>query len=175
MEWTQGLAGTEEQRASTPVGLVKRQVGPVSATLPPDWSFCNGRCDERDGRASEVGRGALVNAYVAGGSKHAILPSDSKIKIIGLLTQMMVDPALAATYCQALEWEVNQRGSTVETAWLHRIGLEIREEEIAARGFVGLTDDELADIALSPAAIQALADDFINDPDTKLGAGTLRH
>lgn len=113
---------------------------------------------------------ALVNAYVAGGSKHAILPSDSKIKIIGLLTQMMVDPALAATYCQALEWEVNQRGSTVETAWLHRIGLEIREEEIAARGFVGLTDDELADIALSPAAIQALADDFINDPDTKLGA-----
>lgn len=112
---------------------------------------------------------AVVNAFVAGGSKQAILPSDSKDKIIDLLTQMMVNPVLAAAYCQALEWEIRQRGSTVEMAWLHRIGLEMREEEVAARGFVGLTDDELADIALSPAAILAMAD-FIDDPETKLGS-----
>jgi len=112
---------------------------------------------------------AVVNAFVAGGLKQAILPSDIKDTIVSLLTQMMVNPDLAAAYCKALESEVHRSGSTVEAAWLHRVGLNMREEEIANHGFEGLTDDELADIALAPSAVMALAD-FIEDPETELGS-----
>lgn len=112
---------------------------------------------------------AIMNAYVAGGSKKAILPLELKDTMIGLLTQMMANFELRSMYCLALETERAERGSGFEKRLLGYAGLDIREDEIAARGFVGLTDDELADFAISPEAIRAVAD-FVEMSDTDFGA-----
>jgi len=116
---------------------------------------------------------ALVTALFEGVDdsihKRAVLPSGVRVTVVHLLTRLMANADLRSEFCFALETERARRGDRVEQRLLSHSGLDIREEEIAARGFVGLTDDELADIARSPEAILALAD-FMEDPDTELGA-----
>lgn len=111
---------------------------------------------------------ALFDGVDVADPMKAILPPGSRSIAVNLLTRVMASVELRSVYCSALETERARRGSAVEMRLLGYSGLDLREEEIAARGFSGLTDDELADIARSPEAIEALAD-FVEDPDTELG------
>lgn len=116
---------------------------------------------------------AFVTALFAGvndpNRNRAVLPPGARDSVIPLLIRLMVNAELRSAFCFALETERSRCGVNVEQRLLSDCGLDIREEEIAARGFGGLSDDELADIARSPEAILALAD-FLEDPDTQLGA-----
>ena len=83
-----------------------------------------------------------------------------------LLTSLMADPERLDAYVATLRIEQERRGARV--LLLQRDGLDIPDARIAAEGFGGLSDDHLADIALSPEALQAL-EDALDDPETEPG------
>ena len=65
-------------------------------------------------------------------------------------------PDALDAYIATLEDERRRRGRDVELRLLGMAGLDIPDDQIATEGFGGLSDDHLADIALSPEAIHAI-------------------
>ena len=85
---------------------------------------------------------------------------------MALLTGLMADPERLDSYIAALKGEQERRG--VRLTLLQRDGADLPDERIAAEGFGGLADAQLADIALSPEALRALKDS-LDDPETAPG------
>jgi hypothetical protein len=110
---------------------------------------------------------ALVDAFVADGSEKPALPAGRRGEVIALLTRLMGSGRLLDAYCDAVTSERERRG-------VHRLLLglpdqEIPDREIAARGFANLSDDELADFALSANALRAIFDYLYSSPNAEPG------
>jgi hypothetical protein len=78
----------------------------------------------------------------------------------------MADHDALEAYCSALEAERQRRGLELELLTID--GLDIPDDRIAAEGFAGLSDDQLADIALSPEAIRAI-EEHLDDTEVEVG------
>ncbi|MFO0849972.1 MAG: hypothetical protein U0871_15660 [Gemmataceae bacterium] len=76
----------------------------------------------------------------------------------------MTDPEFCAVYTAALRAERDRRGRAVKRRLLGMAGADVSEARIVAEGFVGLPDAVLADLALSPEAIEGLRT-VLYDPD----------
>jgi len=111
---------------------------------------------------------AMVGAFVKAGKVKPVLPEGRREEVVSTLTLLMADPDALETYAAALEDE-RRRGREVEMQLLGMSGIDIPDARIAAQGFAALSDDELADIALSPEAIHALRE-YLDDPETGCGA-----
>jgi len=110
---------------------------------------------------------ALVEAFVAGGNVKPVLPADRRAEVVAVLTRLMGSDRLLADYCDAVTAARERKG-------VHRLLLmlpdeEIPDGEIAARGFIHLTDDQLADLALSANALRAIFDYLYNSPNAEPG------
>jgi hypothetical protein len=111
----------------------------------------------------------IVGAFRAGGKAKPALPAGRRAEVVTLLTRLMANPDLLDAYCEAVTAERQRQG-------VHRLLLELPDEEIpdreiARRGFAWLSDDQLADLATSAAALRALADELYDnlDPDFERG------
>ena len=109
----------------------------------------------------------LIDAFVAGGGKKPVMPPGRRDDVIALLTRLMANEELRAAYCEALDAELEERDA--RRALLHLPGEEIPDAEIAANGFVNLSPDQLADFALSSAALEAIAEQLYCNPDLQPG------
>ena len=108
------------------------------------------------GNASAPLIASLLDAFMAAGRTRAVLPPNRRDEIIAVLTRLMADPDALDAYTATLEDERRRRGRDVELRLLGMAGLDIPGDQIATEGFGGLSDDHLADIALSPEAIHAI-------------------
>jgi hypothetical protein len=84
-----------------------------------------------------------------------------------LLTRLVVNDDLREVYCRAVTAERQRLGVHMAMIEAGDSG-DIPDVEIARHGFGGLTDDQLADYAVSPAAIEAIAE-ALNGNDDLLG------
>jgi hypothetical protein len=109
---------------------------------------------------------ALVDAFIAGRRK-PVLPVGRRDEYVALLTRLMASEELLSAYCEAIDAERKSR--RVDRMLLELRGEEIPDKEVAANGFVNLTDDQLADFALSSSALQAIAEHLYRDPDLQPG------
>lgn len=99
---------------------------------------------------------ALFDAFEQAGV--LAVPAGRRVAVVELLTRVMTDPHLFAAYTEWLEVERDRRGLTSR---MHALDCpDIPEDRIVAEGFVNLSDDVLADLALSPEALYALEDGF---------------
>ena len=112
---------------------------------------------------------SLLHEFEASDRTKALLPSGRRGEVVATLTHVMADPEAFRAYVVALDGERRRRGREVERQLLAMGGLDIPDAHIAAQGFGGLSDDELADIALSPNARAALRE-YLDDPETECGA-----
>jgi hypothetical protein len=110
----------------------------------------------------------LIALAIRDGRAVAALPEGRRDEVITLMTRLMADPERLDGYCSALEAERRRRGPEVELKLIGMDGLDFPDGQIAAEGFVGLSDDQLADIALSPEALRALKE-TLDDPQTEPG------
>jgi hypothetical protein len=108
------------------------------------------------GNASAPLIASLLDAFMAAGRTRAVLPPNRRDEIIAVLARLMADPDALDAYTATLEDERRRRGRDVELRLLGMAGLDIPGDQIATEGFGGLSDDHLADIALSPEAIHAI-------------------
>lgn len=108
------------------------------------------------GNASAPLIASLLDAFMAAGRTRAVLPPNRRDEVIAVLTRLMADPDALDAYTATLEDERRRRGRDVELRLLGMAGLDIPGDQIATEGFGGLSDDHLADIALSPEAIHAI-------------------
>jgi hypothetical protein len=111
---------------------------------------------------------SLLHEFEASDRTKALLPSGRRGEVIATLTHVMADAEAFRAYVAALEGERRRRGREVERQLLGMGGLDIPDAHIAAEGFGGLSEDELADIALSPNALRALRE-YLDDPATACG------
>ena len=95
------------------------------------------------------------------------LPSGRRGEVIATLTHVMADAEAFRAYVAVLEGERRRRGREVERQLLGMGGLDIPDAHIAVQGFGGLSEDELADIALSPNARRLR--EYLDDPETACG------
>ena len=95
---------------------------------------------------------SLLDAFEASGRIKAVLPKGHRDEVASLLTRLMADPDALDGYTAVLKAERRRRGPVVESMLIGMDGLDIPDARIAAEGFGGLSDDHLADIALSPEA-----------------------
>ncbi len=112
---------------------------------------------------------SLIDAFEASGRSKAVLPDGRRAEVASLLTRVMADPDALNAYTTSLEAARRRRGPATEMKLLGMDGLDIPDARIAAEGFDGLSDDHLADIALSPETLQALKES-LDDPATEPGA-----
>ncbi len=108
----------------------------------------------------------LVSGFVAAGKP--VLPPSRRAEVVELLSRLMARPDLLLAYTAALEAERERRGEAVEVRLLSMAALNIEDERIARDGFAGLSDDQLADLAISPEAVEAL-NEFLTDPEVAPG------
>jgi len=109
---------------------------------------------------------AMVEAYVNSGKRNPMLPAGRREEIIALLHAVMTDPEVFDVYRAALVSEQERQG--MRMLLLLYPGLDILEEQIAAEGFGGLSDEQLANIAISPEAIEAVMEHLV-DAEVKCG------
>jgi hypothetical protein len=110
---------------------------------------------------------ALVDAILAGGEKKPVVPKGLRKDVVDLLTRLLaLNGDLLDAYCKAIIAERKHRG--VHRLLLMRPGEKIPHWEITQRGFAWICDDLLADLAIHPHSLRALADFLYNslDPDT---------
>lgn len=79
-----------------------------------------------------------------------------------MLTRLVVNPELREAYCRALTAERVRLGVHRSLIAAGDSG-DIPEQEIARSGFAGLTDEQLVDYAISPSAVNAVADRLYDD------------
>jgi hypothetical protein len=111
---------------------------------------------------------ALFEAFAAAPDGKPAIPRGRRDEVVALLTRLMTDADLCDAYVSTLRTERRRRG--VETRLLTLDSPDIPDKQIIAEGFDGLPDDILADIALSPGALEALTVALYHDPqDTPPG------
>lgn len=98
---------------------------------------------------------AILTA-VAGGSRPAVPPGTHQ-DLVELLTRLVVNPEFRDAYCRALSAERVRLGVHRSLIAAGDSG-DIPELEIARSGFAGLTDEQLVDYAISPSAVNAIAE-----------------
>ncbi len=108
--------------------------------------------------------GALAAEFVQSG--RPTVPPGRRERIVALLTGLMADRRRLDDYTESLAIEYERR--EVDPAAVDRLGLDGRDERIAARGFSDLPDERLAALALSPAALEALYE-YLEAPETLSG------
>jgi len=108
--------------------------------------------------------GALAAEFVQSGRPS--VPSGRRERIIPLLTGLMADRRRLDNYTESLAIEYERR--EVGPAAVDRLGLDGRDERIAAHGFSDLPDEQLAALALSPDALEALYE-YLEAPETLSG------
>jgi hypothetical protein len=111
---------------------------------------------------------SLMDSFETAGRIKAVLPEGGRVEVASLLTRLMADPDELGAYTTSLEAERRRRGPEVELTLIGMDGLDLPDARIAAEGFGGLSDDQLADIALSPEALRALKE-TLDDPQTEPG------
>ena len=110
---------------------------------------------------------SLFEAFEATGA--ATVPAGrSPAEIAALLTRAMRDPYFFMEYREALAVERKRRG--LERRLLSAPSLDIPEQEILRDGFANLPGNVLADLALSPEALEALEHTFYGEgPNLRIG------
>ncbi len=108
--------------------------------------------------------GALAAEFVQSGRPS--VPSGQRERIVALLTGLMADRRRLDDYTESLAIEFERR--EVDPAAVDRLGLDERDERIAAHGFSELPDELLAALALSPGALEALYE-YLEAPETLSG------
>ena len=109
---------------------------------------------------------AIVRAFVSGGKVRPVLPAGRRAEVVELLTRLVVSPRLLDAYCEAVTAERERQG--VDDL-LFELGDEPIPDAIAAEGFGGLSDEQLADFAIDAHAVRAIADWLSNSPDVEPG------
>ncbi len=125
------------------------------------------RLPERPHHADMQFAEAMVESSIRDGQAVPAFPEGSREEVVSLLTGLMVDRERLDAYAASLRAEQERRD--VRLSMLQSDGLDIPDARIAAEGFGGLSDDHLADIALSPEAVEAIRD-YLDDPATEPGA-----
>jgi hypothetical protein len=111
--------------------------------------------------------GELFDAFESAG--RPAMPAARRPAVVALLTRVMADPQLFFAYTDRLADERRRRG--IEIRLLSVKDEDIPAEQIFTEGFTAVADDILADIALSPEALQALAD-CLYDPEADIRLGS---
>jgi hypothetical protein len=102
----------------------------------------------------------LVSTFVTGG--RLTMPPGRRDEVVGLLTRLVVNPEFREVYCRAAA-EARQRAGVDRRLDAAADSGDIPEVEIARSGFGGLTDEQLADYAVCPAALNAIAERLYDD------------
>ena len=108
---------------------------------------------------------SLVSGFVAAGK--LVLPAGRRAEVVDLLTRLVVSPTLLDAYCEAVTAERQRQG--VDDL-LFELGDEPIPDSIAAEGFAGLSDAELADFAIDAHAVRAIADWLENGTEVVPGS-----
>lgn len=102
----------------------------------------------------------MVSEFVTSGQ--LMLPPGRRDEVVALLTRLVVNDEFRDAYCRVVTATRERLGMDVATAEAADSG-DIPDVEIARHGFGGLADAQLADYAVSPAAIEAIADGLYDD------------
>lgn len=97
----------------------------------------------------------LVRAFAESATGNPVLPPDRKEELVRLLARSMADRETLDAYTDELERARTERG--VDMVLLERPRGDLSEEAIAKGGFGVLPDERLAEIAIDPCALRALA------------------
>ena len=95
---------------------------------------------------------ALISMYVTTGK--VVLPPGRREEYVALLTDLMAASDICDAYLDALKSELERLEIRFNVQ--ENMDLDIPGEQIAREGFVNVPDENLADIALSPEAIEAV-------------------
>jgi hypothetical protein len=110
----------------------------------------------------------LVETYVSGGKLRPLLPTGRRNEIVALLTGLMADRDRFDAYIAGLSSELEHHHVRLHLLQKGGADLELPAEAIAREGFGSVSDDQLADIALSPEALEAIQE-HLDDPETEEG------
>ncbi len=102
----------------------------------------------------------IVSEFVTSGK--LVLPPGRRDEVVALLTRLAVNDEFRDAYCRVVTATRERLGMDVATSAAADSG-DIPELEIARHGFGGLTDPQVADYAVSPSAIEAIADRLYDD------------
>jgi hypothetical protein len=108
----------------------------------------------------------LIQAYAISGGGRPVLPAGRRYDAIALLTGLLAARDRFEDYLSSLEPELEHHG--IRLRLLEAPDLAIPDERIAREGFGNLPDENLADIALSPEALQAIRE-YLDDPEHEVG------
>jgi hypothetical protein len=107
---------------------------------------------------------SLVAMFVTTGK--VALPPGRREDVIALLTDLMAARDRFRAYVELLTAELERQG--VRLRLLQAPDLAIPDEQIAREGFGSVPDENLADIALSPEALEAIQE-YLDDEETEEG------
>jgi hypothetical protein len=107
---------------------------------------------------------ALFVAFEGSAAGRPAVPPGRRGEVVALLTRLMTDADLYDSYVATLRAERARRGAEMKLLTLE--SPDIPDERIIAEGFSGLGDEVLADLALSPAALEALTVALYHDPQS---------
>jgi hypothetical protein len=110
---------------------------------------------------------ALLSAFAAspGPRPRATLPAGRREEVVGLLTRLVADPPLFDAYVGRVRTLRRNLGAEAELRLLGGAESDVPWEQVAARGFAGLPDDVLADLATSPEALEAFDEEHVQTGD----------
>ena len=111
---------------------------------------------------------ALVEAFVRGGKVKPVLPEGRRDEVVAALTRLMLDTETRAAYGAALEAEQERQG--VVLLLLDLPCLDVPDRQVAREGFAGLSDDQLADLAIDPIALEALHRALVGELEAEVEA-----
>ena len=105
---------------------------------------------------------ALVRAYAESGQRaRAVMPPGRSDEVRQTLTRAVVDPRFRDKFVGALERAFVACG--VDSALLDLEDLPISDERLITDGFDGMTEQQLAAIAIDPCRLQAVAEVVLED------------
>jgi hypothetical protein len=102
----------------------------------------------------------LLDAFEGSGTGMPTMPAGKRNDTIAFLTRMMTDQAFFTTHMQLIRTERERHGAAFKRKLLSHGGYDIPDKQIIREGFSGLSDELLADLAISPEALEALEDVF---------------
>lgn len=92
------------------------------------------------------------------------VPAGRRDEVVTLLTRVMTRPEFFGQYVGGLRAEIGRRPKAFVQRLLTYGSPDIPDDQITATGFVGLPDEVLADLATSPAALDAMKVGLYDDP-----------
>ncbi|MFO0849970.1 MAG: hypothetical protein U0871_15650 [Gemmataceae bacterium] len=108
---------------------------------------------------------ALFNAFENSPTDKPMLPAGAAGRVTAMLTRTMTDPQFGSAYVAALRAERKLRGREVTLRLLRLPCADVSETRVLAEGFAHLSDDVLADLALSAEMLEGLLN-VLYDPTT---------